>query len=64
MKERKNLKLFSESERLTFAKASQLPDMIDSECQQLKQMKIKLDKERYRKDKQFWLYYQVSDSFR
>lgn len=50
---------FSESDRLTFAKASQLPAMIDSECHELKQMKVKLNKEKHRKDKQFWLYYQV-----
>ncbi|XP_076111308.1 HAUS augmin-like complex subunit 4 [Mytilus galloprovincialis] len=49
----------TESDRLTFAKASQLPAMIDSECHELKQMKVKLNKEKHRKDKQFWLYYQT-----
>lgn len=49
----------TESNRLAFAKASQLPAVIDSECHQLKQMKSKLEKEKYIKDKQFWLYYQT-----
>ena len=48
---------------LAFAKATRLPDLLQSECSQLEEQKKKLRLDRAKRDKQFWHYYQVKQGF-
>ena len=50
--------LFLES-KFALAKASQLPEILEGEKRDLKEEESLLEKERYNREKQFWLCYKV-----
>ncbi|XP_072024848.1 HAUS augmin-like complex subunit 4 [Amphiura filiformis] len=47
------------SDDLAFARATRLPDLLQSECTELVEKKTKLRLDRAKRDKQFWHYYQA-----
>ncbi|XP_033101548.1 HAUS augmin-like complex subunit 4 isoform X2 [Anneissia japonica] len=47
------------SDKLVFAKATKLPDVLQAECSKLEEEKNKLKMARAKRDKQFWQYFQA-----
>lgn len=52
--------MLTESTRLTFAKSSQLPAIVENDRHHLEEEKLQLKEDYVKKDKQFAVYYQVS----
>ena len=54
-----NVNLVSDTDKFTFAKATQLPGVLENEARSLENEQNQLKKEKASREKQFWLYYQV-----
>ena len=52
--------VISDSTRLTFAKSSQLPTLVETDKLRLEEMKTQLNTDYRKREKQFKAYYQVS----
>ena len=54
-----NVNLVSDTDKFTFAKATQLPGVLENEARSLENEQNQLKKEKASREKQFWLYFQV-----